>query len=846
MLGDGSLINNRYKLLKKIGQGGFARVFLGTDELLKRQVAIKVLNSELNEDENFLERFQKEAQSVAVLHNTNILPVFDYGHYEDTAYLVMPYVSGGTLQDKLKGGKFLELEATAHYLQQAASALDYAHRRSIVHRDVKPHNMLIDSESDHLMLADFGIAKVLSSDSSQSRTASMGTLAYMSPEQLNGNVTRATDIYALGCVLFQMLTGNVPFNGPTEQVITAHLMRPIPDIVERSQGRVPPSVQPVLERAMAKRPEQRFATALDLAKAYRDAISDPRVHGGAASPTMPYSPPPGYSGYPNTNQASHPFRSGTSSPGTLPAGGFQGMPPGGSGGTPGSSGYSNPGTPPPGSGMYPPGTMQPGSGINYQYQNIPPAPAGLVTPPHGTQGYTGSPQTVAKKKPNLPVLISLAAVVLLVAVAVVIFLVLGNKPELQGGLREARTTFFSNGKLEQGIEQYKRLANSYPDDVQAQREYGFALHMWKREGDSLEPLQKASRLDGRNALTFLYLTDAYLDNNRFEEAEQAAKTAAELDKSGWYGHAALASVYIRTFKLDQAKTEFEAMQKAAGSDVSDPYYNWLVATYHQWDAKNKWPNAGPTNKLGYEALDKTIKGWPNLPQVTALRGFLFAATDVTFNVPRGLELIEQANSAMPQSLRILGYLSFVNRFFKDDFVASEKYVRDALKINDNDPDANLIMGGILGVRKDFKNAYLRYDKCIASNKYADQCFADYSYFLGLEAQEELLNNRTDNGNRLADRGLEMAIKAATFVPANVEYNYRVAYLHYLKKNYRDAIKILEKVLSGRNNSVRDFAILGLCYYYEGIKQGAQEMYDRGLKLDPNDFYIKLLGDNLKK
>lgn len=273
MIAENSILNARYRLDQKIGQGGFAAVYLGTDLVLERRVAIKVLNPALTEDASFLERFFKEAKAIAGFDHPNILTVFDYGQTDGTAFLVMPYVEGGTLHERLRREKKLNLAQTGKYIQQVAAALDYAHRRSVVHRDIKPQNMLLRAEDDRLLLADFGIAKVLSSASAQSLTGAMGTLSYMSPEQLGGNVGRSTDIYALGCVLFQMLTGQLPYTGPTEQVVMGHLIAPVPSIIERSQGQVPPAVQEIIEKALAKKPEERYLSAGDLAKAFQAVVA---------------------------------------------------------------------------------------------------------------------------------------------------------------------------------------------------------------------------------------------------------------------------------------------------------------------------------------------------------------------------------------------------------------------------------------------------------------------------------------------------------------------------------------------------------------------------------------------
>ncbi len=258
----GGVLNGRYQLAREVGAGGFARVYLTRDLLLQRRVALKVLHPQLADDvgvRDFRVRFDREAQTVAALDYPNILPVYDYGEADGLVYLVMPYVDGGTLFDRLRDQRTLPLPTVAAWIAQAAAALDHAHRAGLVHRDVKPHNMLLRAADDRL-LADFGIAKVLGNTDDQSRTGVIGTLAYMAPEQFQGRVAPATDSYALGCVLFQLLTGAVPYPGPTEQVMYGHLVAPIPTLAARSGRPLPPGLKGVIDRALAKRPEERFAS----------------------------------------------------------------------------------------------------------------------------------------------------------------------------------------------------------------------------------------------------------------------------------------------------------------------------------------------------------------------------------------------------------------------------------------------------------------------------------------------------------------------------------------------------------------------------------------------------------
>jgi eukaryotic-like serine/threonine-protein kinase len=303
----GDTLNGRYRLDRSLARGGFARVYVATDLLLARSVAIKVLDDALitaHDERDFLARFAQEAALVAQLDHPNILGVHDYGEADGTAFLVMPFVDGGSLDSLLRrearehGSAHMDPPRALSYLRQAAMALDYAHRRGVVHRDVKPANMLLRAEDDRLFLADFGIAKVLSAAGTHSLTGATGTVAYMAPEQFRGQVGPATDIYALGCVAFQLLTGKPPFVGDTQQVMWAHAFGTVPVLAEHGGGHLPPILQPVLERALAKDSAARFPTAVEFVHALDATLTiatpkpDPPPPIQATSPSwaMPTTP----------------------------------------------------------------------------------------------------------------------------------------------------------------------------------------------------------------------------------------------------------------------------------------------------------------------------------------------------------------------------------------------------------------------------------------------------------------------------------------------------------------------------------------------------------------------------
>ena len=275
MANPGTILNGRFRLDRLVGQGGFAQVFLSTDLVLDRQVAVKVLRPDQIEDTDtapFLERFGAEARLIARLEHPNVLGLYDYGQSDGLTYLVMPYVAGGSLHDLRRTVGRLTPAQAAGYLRQVAAALDYAHANNIVHRDIKPQNMLLRSGGDHLLVADFGIAKVLREDSTQSGTAVIGSAAYMAPEQFQGRVGRPTDIYALGCVAFELLTGTPPYPGPAERSMFGHIYGELPRL-DATLPDASPALQAVIDRALAKLPEARYPSAGAFADAFAAAIS---------------------------------------------------------------------------------------------------------------------------------------------------------------------------------------------------------------------------------------------------------------------------------------------------------------------------------------------------------------------------------------------------------------------------------------------------------------------------------------------------------------------------------------------------------------------------------------------
>jgi serine/threonine protein kinase len=291
----------RYHLDREIGRGGMGVVYLAHDTQLDRPVALKVVNPEIGEDEQFRTRFTREMRIAAQLEHPNIVPVHEAGDIDGLLFIAMRYVEGEDLRSLLRRDGALGVDRAAQVAVQLGAALDVAHARGLVHRDVKPANVLIGGSLDepHVYLSDFGLAREAASDSGLTNTGNwMGTVDYVAPEQLDGGrISARSDIYAMGCVLFETITGDVPFTGTIARKLYAHTHEPMPS-VGASGGSNGRQVDAVLSRASAKEPDERYASAGDLGRAlvgaiHGEGISEERsVATGVALSGIPTRPLP--------------------------------------------------------------------------------------------------------------------------------------------------------------------------------------------------------------------------------------------------------------------------------------------------------------------------------------------------------------------------------------------------------------------------------------------------------------------------------------------------------------------------------------------------------------------------
>src|SRR5438874_10151410 len=275
-----TLFDGRYRIVRKLGAGGMANVYLAEDQELGRRVAIKILNERHAHDEQFVERFRREAKNAAGLSHPNVVSIYDRGEAEGSYYIAMEYLDGRTLKELIVTRGPSPVGVAIDYTRQILAAIGFAHKKGIVHRDIKPHNVVVGGDG-RLKVTDFGIARSGSSQMTEAGSI-VGTAQYLSPEQARGaSVDARSDLYSLGILLYEMLTGKVPFTGEAPVEIAMKHLSAIPEPPSKLRPEVPHDLDAVVMRAIAKDPDERYQSAeemdADLARVARGVAVSPRT-----------------------------------------------------------------------------------------------------------------------------------------------------------------------------------------------------------------------------------------------------------------------------------------------------------------------------------------------------------------------------------------------------------------------------------------------------------------------------------------------------------------------------------------------------------------------------------------
>ena len=271
----GRVLDNRYELVEFVGKGGMALVYRAVDQRTGHSVAVKILRPEFNQDAEFSSRFEREATTASKMSHHNIVNLLDVGQDGDIRYLVMEYVNGQTLKDVIRQKGSLPPNVAAQIGIRILSALQHAHNNGIIHRDIKPQNILMDAEG-HIKVSDFGIARVAGTSTISTDDSVMGSVHYFSPEQAkNEPVTFASDLYSVGVCLYEMMTGQPPFDGETPVAVALQHINAQPRPMSEFNPAIPPAIERVVMKAMEKRPEMRYQNALEMAQDLQRALQEP-------------------------------------------------------------------------------------------------------------------------------------------------------------------------------------------------------------------------------------------------------------------------------------------------------------------------------------------------------------------------------------------------------------------------------------------------------------------------------------------------------------------------------------------------------------------------------------------
>ncbi|MCL5734565.1 MAG: tetratricopeptide repeat protein [Actinobacteria bacterium] len=686
----------RYEITSLVGQGGMATVYEAHDPMLDRSVAIKVLHPHLAMDKAFVGRFRHEAQAIAALRHPNIIRVFDFGVEGDGYYMVMEFMDGGTLAALLKNTKerrqVLSADQVLKLFVPLCSAIDYAAGQGMIHRDIKPSNIMLTSAGDPI-LTDYGIAKMLGVTSFTDSGMVMGSAHYMAPEQAQGlGADVKTDIYSLGIVLFQALTGRVPFDGDTTgSVIAQQIAAPVPSLASINPA-LSPAVQSVLEGALAKDPGKRYQSAAGLASGLRAALGQP----SAAVPAMTAAGPPG-------TTRLEPF------PQQAPA--AASAPPG------------------------PPPASEPQMAPDQPYPY-----------PYADWGQPSQPTLAERLHKRLGIIVAAAAVVVVVAILAGVLGTRGGKPTTTtatsslastvssilssvasgplttGGsspgstvvpdpspqtaaLRAEAGSLMMAGKFNEAIAKYTEALQTNPKDTAARIGLGIAYyHLPKSSRLGAQQLESAVTSDPGNVQAWAYLAACRYsfidqsDGRDFTSAEEACNKALELDPNSALAHAFLGEIYSAMGRSDEALAE---VSRAISLAPNEP--GVLVAMGAVKADADDWQAAVSNFK-------KAVTLAPNYPDYVL---YLATAYRQTEQYDSAIEYCRNALQ-LDEGYEYQAYRGIGRALWdKGDYEGAETNLWQAIDLDDTDAFSHWALGGVYYDQADYEGALPELERAVA-------------------------------------------------------------------------------------------------------------------------------------
>ena len=660
-----------FEILSELGRGGMAIVYKARQVDLQRIVALKILPPELSRDQSSLQRFLHEARSAAALEHPHIMPIYAIGQAQGFHYIAMKFIDGRTLKDIAQEQGALDLPQTAALLEQVASALDYAHGKGMIHRDIKPSNMMAEPNG-WVYLTDFGLAR--GGESSQGLTLAgtvMGTPEYMSPEQAQGLATigPATDIYALGVVVYEMLTGKVPFSADTPMGMLIARLQYAPRPPSDYRGDLPSAVEDVIMRALARRPEARYATAGELVAALKAAAG--LGTRSLAPQQRPISPA---MGVPAATQPTSPaWGMPTAQRPASPAAGIPAIP--------------NPPSPPssPGTTTPPLVAARPATPLAQPaaaFGNLPTAPAApaVAAPP------------AQRSRRGLWLGLGAVALLLIIGFGTLLFVTRGPDPAIAKGLQEGKAAIAQPNGLDPAISAYKRVLNAAPNNIEAHNQLSLIYTLRDQPKLAETEARAALAVDSRSAMASALLAAALSNQEKNTEALTSANQAIQLDSSLSFAYSTRAEIQAGLGQENSDPDRFDDAEHDADQGIqlakaNDPLSQALAHSAQGYVAYQRFSYTNDTDTLdqGIDALKQAIDIQGQLALFHSNLGYFYDA--------RGKH--DEAQQAFEQALTVddqyghthagLGW----NLYYLDDYTGALSEFEKALAINQEDIDAYL-------------------------------------------------------------------------------------------------------------------------------------------------------------
>lgn len=424
-------------------------------------------------------------------------------------------------------------------------------------------------------------------------------------------------------------------------------------------------------------------------------------------------------------------------------------------------------------------------------------------------------------------------------------------PTADQDLQKAYTTFYEQGKLDEGITQYQTLTERFPNEAKVWRDYAQASSFLGTQPahNLLTPLQKALQLNNQDALTQYFLANVYISDHKYSEAEQSAKSALNINQNSWIGHAALANYYLRVADYTKFRVELEAVQKGAGTAVDDPFYNLTLATL--LSNNNQCPQA-----LKY--IENPLAKWPKLAAPRLVKaiclGFSNEYKDAETNRQQGFQLILDAQKLQPNSTAVLGTLAKYYTYSAQDTTSAQKYAQEYLNIEPNDTAIFSLLGRVMIFKGEYEQSFKYFEDCVKLDPNYWGCSSEWAWALLGQGLELFKQNKTQEASSFYKQANDKALSIETVINklpetdtiTRANYYYLLGSIQYFMQNFSAAASLFEKAVSYQPKYGNYYAFLGWSYLGVNRVADARAAYEKGIALDPGDGYLQSLGRDLAK